>query len=495
MLRIRELEEEISQKNKDLILAAEIGSRVLQEKIQLENSIKIHLSKVQDLNNVVGELEALLSDKDVEISNLRISVKNLEKNCKENQYIITNLKEKLDFLLKETETITGKKLKLESSAREMALEVSSLKLELENAESENIEIHKKYSEISTNFADLFKSKQELLEKLQESVQENSDLKIQVGNYEAEIVKLQKEFEISKIELENSKVLKVEENSSTVQFSFGSSLLGEIDEKRIQAEIEAKETSQKHEGLLKNYNLISRQKERMKNHISRLTQLSQKQSVEHRLLVLESELSQALSENQDLKEKLLSFKHVRQASEESLDLEEKSLVAKLLQENNRLSQEIKTLHMLKLNEADKVRSAYSLLHVKEQELDALRSEFAQVKYELDEAQLKLHNPDFIQEDPNQSVFEKELDSPEKSIQAREAEGSVKNSINASFNSSAGSDEEIQKVIQSLSGVSTPSSDSEILAQERPDTNSPIVNQQSSRNIKVDRAKIGQECNQQ
>jgi len=172
------------------------------------------------------------------------------------------------------------------------------------------------------------------------------------------------------------------------------------------------------------------------------------------------------------------------------------VAKLLQENNRLNQEIKTLHMLKLNEADKVRSAYSLLHVKEQELDGLRSKFAQVKFELDEAQLKLNNPDCIQEDLNESVLEKDSDSLEKNVQEfQEAEGSIKNSINSSFNSSAGSDEEIQKVIQSLSGVSTPSSGSEVLVQEIRDTSSPNVTQQSSRNIKVDRAKIGQDCNQQ
>jgi hypothetical protein len=133
------------------------------------------------------------------------------------------------------------------------------------------------------------------------------------------------------------------------------------------------------------------------------------------------------------------------------------------------------------------------------LDGLRLKFAKVKYELDEAHLKLQNPDLIQQDlgdTDENIIE--LDEGNEV----ENEPSMNSNLepdhrDSSFHSSAASDKEIQQVIQSLSGVSTPASDTSGLDVPVVQGESHMQSQNfdSSRNIKVDRAKIGQECNQQ
>ena len=229
---------------------------------------------------------------------------------------------------------------------------------------------------------------------------------------------------------------------------------------------------------------------MKNHISRLTQLSQKQSAEHRVEILEAALSQALSENQELEHKLMNYSKPRRAhsdSDESSDGEGKSFISNLIMENTKLNQEIKTLHMLKLNEADKVRTTYSLLHLKEQELDQVRANFAQTKFELEEEILKLQNPDAFQV----KDIEEFKDETEKNQLALNANSTSPDCYSPSdsqeLSENSMDNEEIQKVIQSLSGVSTPLSNYTCPVQE--------TSKSPSRKVKVDRSRVGQECNQQ
>lgn len=473
------------------------------------------------------------------ISRLEVVVQELEDSLVEKQEEIdgcnTQVTEFKDQVLNNERVIKQLNMEIQVQRKELVAELESYRKKSSNLKEEIMLRNSEYSQLETVYQSCIVKVKELeleteisKQNIQALKEENTVLKSQRNKLEdsnkelvfmnseiselREVVETQKsrieilEWENNQLETNLSEVQKNDEGTKVVS---SKSILSEIDDKRVKAEQDANDISKRHQGLLQVHNVTVRQKERMKNHISRLTQLSQKQSAEHRVQILEAELSQALSDNQELEQKLQCFsKHrVRSESEESVEEEDKSLISTLLMDNNKLNQEIKTLHMLKLNESDKVRTAYSLLHVKEQELDQLRTKFAQAKFELDEAQLRLQNPDiFNVEDVKQdsekkdSFFEDDEvedindynEQQTTEIHEELGDQSAGSSLHSASSEGSLDNEEIQKVLQSLSGESTPSS---VLETSKNESVQDYTSHSSSKNIKIDRAKIGQECNQQ
>lgn len=463
--------------------------------------------KLSRLEVVVQELEESLVEKQEEIEKCNIQVTECKEQVLNNERVIKELNKEIQqerrelvkeldlsrkksCILKEQITLRNSEYnQLENvyqscivKVQELEMEVLKFKQNLQALNEENIELKSQKIKLQDANKELVSMNSEISELREVAESQKSRIEIL-------------EWEKNQLEINLSEAQQKDEGTRVV---FSKSILSEIDDKRVKAEQEANDISKRHEGLLQVHNVTVRQKERMKNHISRLTQLSQKQSAEHRVQILEAELSQALSDNQELELKLQSFsKHrVRSESEDSAEEEDKSLISKLLMDNNKLNQEIKTLHMLKLNESDKVRTAYSLLHVKELELDQLKTTFAQIKFDLDEAQLKLQNPDIFKvEDLKQDhepILEKdgvENTTDDMENDFKEAQLDLATSPLSSSAEGSMDNEDIQKVIQSLSGVSTPSSIPGSVQDESTECH------KSQRNLKIDRAKIGQECNQQ
>lgn len=331
------------------------------------------------------------------------------------------------------------------------------------------------------------------------------------------------------------------------------LLSEVDDKRQQAESQVSELSVKHQGLLKAHSLTVQQQERMRNHISRLTQLSQNQSAEHRVVILEDALSQALSENQTLERRLINMEktggstgYLNDTDEDtddtssdatppklngpghgSLDLDSLRLrVHHLTLENNALSKELSTLHLIKMNETDKARIANARVHERELELDQVRCLYAQVKFELEEVKLRgaengteigavelsqdetgeMEEADvsdtFQDEVPDTSYSASQLSIPpeddpdftnpdlQKVIALVESVSPASLSTNAS-NSSTRRSSILHAVVDA---VETPP----LSMSSSPRTTTsghPRRDSSGTKNVKLDRSKMGQECNQQ
>ena len=495
----------------------------------LEAEARSNKEKIKDLEGTVGELEDTISHKQDEIQVL------MQKSNHSNDNM-ESMTRKYELLLKETQSQRNEFLLQFTTIQEKS---KSLKQDIISKNNEYNQLEKVYQSTVNMVKDLKNDNLQLKQSLDHAKIQVKDLQSHISRVETsnkelnlmnyELVDLRQVVEDQKtridiLEWENNQLnVSLEDTKSRLgkyeegvdpKISFSKSILSEIDEKRVKAEQEANDISQKHQGLLKAHTLTVRQKERMKNHISRLTQLSQKQSAEHRVEILEAELSQALSENQDLEQKLLYFSknpRSRASSDGISDDDEKTLISKLLMDNNKLNQEIKTLHMLKLNEADKVRTAYSLLHNKEQELDQIRTQFAQTKFDLDEALLKLQNPDAFKFEESQECLQdklkKPIDSDENeqidvisdkevvSVSSMEKIGSE--SLQESVSVSEDSSIDTEAIENALSSVSTSLSSCGFAKDDLSETDLSDSEDMipSSRNIKLDRAKIGQECNQQ
>jgi len=140
-----------------------------------------------------------------------------------------------------------------------------------------------------------------------------------------------------------------------------------------------------------------QQEKMKNHISRLTQLNSSKGSEESLSRLEDALAQSQAENKQLRTKIALLENqTREVIVEvpvSGDMDESALVQNLririsqqAEELASLKKELRTSQMLKLSETEKLRHCEACLHDSEQEIERLKRVVAQLKFHLEERKI-------------------------------------------------------------------------------------------------------------
>ncbi|KAJ3175487.1 hypothetical protein HDU87_006150 [Geranomyces variabilis] len=188
------------------------------------------------------------------------------------------------------------------------------------------------------------------------------------------------------------------------------LFSEVEDRRQALETKHVSLAQKHAGLMKAHSMSINQQERMRSHISRLTQLTSHREGETRIRLLEEALGQSESERQELQHTIMMLEKERaefdadddiviggntsgsakgqpQASRADFEVELECLrsrVAQLAAEQDESKAEVRTLRMLKSFETEKLRSVESLLREREDDLQRMKAVNAQLKFDLDQA---------------------------------------------------------------------------------------------------------------
>lgn len=192
------------------------------------------------------------------------------------------------------------------------------------------------------------------------------------------------------------------------------MFSEVEDRRVELEEKHAHLSQKHVGLVKAHTVSLHQQERLKNHISRLTQLNQQRGTvgEDRASQLERALGQIEAENKELRRKVMILEknggagsknglHFAEdfADEDSEGISQSNANPELVellqiqldsveQERTQLKKELRTLQMLKLAETEKVRSLESELHEMKREVDKHVVTIAELKFMCGELKDKL-----------------------------------------------------------------------------------------------------------
>ncbi|RUS23249.1 hypothetical protein BC937DRAFT_89719 [Endogone sp. FLAS-F59071] len=186
---------------------------------------------------------------------------------------------------------------------------------------------------------------------------------------------------------------------------GVTLFSEVEDRRLELEVRNRNLARRHAGLVQAHTASVYQQERMKHHISRLTQLSQDAGNEARMRRLEEALGQSISENRLLQARLVHMQKMQEASlgrggaEEPggryYAPDEKGEVIETLRlrveqlgvDADALRKELRTSQMLRLSESEKARKMEGLLTEREAEFERLKVANAQIMFELDEERLK------------------------------------------------------------------------------------------------------------
>jgi len=219
----------------------------------------------------------------------------------------------------------------------------------------------------------------------------------------------------------SRLLIFESKQSEATPGGDKSLFSEVEDRRQELEMKHMYLNSKHAGLVKAHTVSMSQQERLRNQISRLSQLATGRSADERVKLLERALGQSESERKALALKVENLQHLAGSGhgkspvnndwgemEENEDGNRISLESdygnikgtseivtclraqneQLTIETENLRRELRTSQLLRLSETDKLRTCE--IQLAETELSLERANYANVelKYELDELKLRL-----------------------------------------------------------------------------------------------------------
>ncbi|KAI9206570.1 uncharacterized protein BJ171DRAFT_579552 [Polychytrium aggregatum] len=183
-----------------------------------------------------------------------------------------------------------------------------------------------------------------------------------------------------------------------------SLFSEEYDRRLELEENHRQLTGKHEGLLQAHHKTINQQHRLKNHITRLTQLTHQRQGDGRISQLEQALNQSESENKALLQRIAVLERQQHLPRDHGEVGDANSTAdsnviecirlrseQLSFENEQLKKDAITKNMMRLNETEKLRLAEVKLNQKLTELEKLQATFAQVKFELEDLRARA-NPD-------------------------------------------------------------------------------------------------------
>ncbi|KAL1922469.1 uncharacterized protein VTP21DRAFT_10008 [Calcarisporiella thermophila] len=467
----------IKEKDRDLILAAEIGQSLLEKNDALamecerlhrqfaahaqqqsqhppepaaEESSDTSTKRCEDerhdvLAALADDLERANADlrKELEQANRRAdeASKQGERRIKKLAGEFDQIKAQLDKQFRINEELEEQKQRL---AREKAAlvreraEMAKGEVEGEKLQSRVYELEELIETLTVGRTEAEERMESLSEEVailqekcveyQEQLEDLEHLKDTCEQQSVQIAELNASLEESRetIHALNARLSMLEPESENGSNNDGVTLFSEVEDRRVELENKNKHLSQAHAGLLKAHSLSVHQQERMRNHISRLTQLASSKSNEARLRRLEQALGQTQSENQLLQAKLTQMQRSAASSVEYIKLDDpeskddliESLqmrVEQLAADGTRLRKELQTAHMLKLGEAEKVREAQAALHSREIEIEQLKAANAQIRFELDEMHLKVQ---MIMEKANAEEADSDEDADKREEGAKE-----------------------------------------------------------------------------
>ncbi|KAI8810277.1 hypothetical protein BJ742DRAFT_801232 [Cladochytrium replicatum] len=185
------------------------------------------------------------------------------------------------------------------------------------------------------------------------------------------------------------------------------LFSEVEDKRKELESRHRHLTSKHTLLLKSHTQTLQQQERLKSHVSRLTQISNSKNGSDQTQMLMDAVAQAQSENKQLRNRIasleeqltdvklltpMSFTAIARGSvskEEAGQLEGvinclRSELEQSTQTIAKKSAELRTANLIRLNETDKLRGTEKALLERQKDLEIAVAQNVKLKFELDEA---------------------------------------------------------------------------------------------------------------
>lgn len=435
---IDQLQLELQKKTLDLQMAAQIGQELVVQNGKLKEEISLlteQLSKKgnssQDLINLKSKLdvlEASYSDLLVELENRENQNHLLQESARSHLEASKKFEEEartyrfevgeLQDLLKDAE---DSKTKLTQDLSDKCKVIDELEDKLRKAH-ENLGEQKEIDERSREMLKASEQCQATNEKLKE---ENSTLSVKLHEVES-LLESYQEFRQQSQEQENTietlnleleffreanqkltaKLSAVGSNSasspkdSMIGDMDEKSLLHEIEERRLQLIRDNEKLAQKHAGLTQTHNLSLYRQQKMKHHIARLSQLTSGDASQEKVRLLEEELAQCQSEKLDLEKRVDALQLRRPmpsqwdepeipfgssaASADTQRIESLEFrIQQLMDESDSLKKMNQTLRVVKVAESDKLHQTTSTLLERERELDSMKRELANTKFELDE----------------------------------------------------------------------------------------------------------------
>ena len=438
----KELLQVLKVQDEDLKLAAEIGKSLLESKENLQNELQSlkeshsvsplpntpnsnavgkknsssEEAHIQSLEKANAKLDNKLKSTESELDELKLTYsKNLKRLQVDNQGSkeeIAVLSERVAELERSQHRLTDERnsLKSQLASKEMRLSSGNSNADLQEFETILLALGEEKQELEREFG----AAKQLLES---TCEQNEDLKNEIQELNISLADMDhKNIEIQHLQqaLEESQVFISQLMNQTASVSVASSaavgegrtLFSEVEDRRIELESQHSKLSNKHLGLLKTHSETIQQQERMKNHISRLTQLTSSSGSDAKIKRIEQKMAQLESENRFLQNKLMSMERDYARNEPTIptdavsqiitefenDTFENSVkiymdqIETLRHQIEKLKKESRTLALLRASESEKCKQYEHKLSDIESENRKIKAQLAHTQFELDEMKM-------------------------------------------------------------------------------------------------------------
>jgi hypothetical protein len=188
---------------------------------------------------------------------------------------------------------------------------------------------------------------------------------------------------------------------------GKTLLGEVEDARLDAEVQKGKLSQKNSQLLKANSMLLQQHNQMRNQINFLTQQQSTRTsgvselVQQSLHQLKGELEQTLTKSRTELPNLPSVPSElpTQPAAESKELIDllRLQIFELASENDTLKREMSTIRLLRLTDVEKLQNVEAMLRQREVDLQATQAELVQFKAKKEEDEFERFAENEIHDD--------------------------------------------------------------------------------------------------
>ena len=437
-VQIEELKLELQDKESQMTLSGKLGNELLQSNNELNHNLEViqesHLREMEELRQQNYSLRMKIDQQKLAQTNLanemEITREKFEQNMEQELARRENIHEKkvgelqadIDSLQSEleryclvNEQLNGKILKQEemlADAHKYSRQIQgmgALESQLEDMKEECTLMRLRKEELKIVVNDVNAEKEQLLfdkmnlerkiELMKETLEETSSQgKIWFDSLQSS------RQQLSELELENS-TLKAEVMNRTHKEK-GNSLFGEVEDKRLELELQHTALSAKYKSLSTSHNVTKKQLIELKTRILPMLTMAGNQADSSKIKRLESALIRSKSEIQSLYVKIEELEKEKSGRIINSELErfhdvftdfkdKKDYVIYLQDEIKRLNQTIENLKsknsvaMMKLTGAtDKRRQVESQLSLTEDEKEKLKLERVCLQIKMDELKIKL-----------------------------------------------------------------------------------------------------------
>ncbi|KAJ1658897.1 hypothetical protein IWQ61_001947 [Dispira simplex] len=423
------------------------------------------------LNDLVGELEQANADLHIKLDETEHILKEKTRTYHRE---VTSLQQEIRGIHQVVEKLEKVNAQLEDDKQRVVRDKSELaktlqQLSRRGAETEALqhridELERSLAIVSTGKAGAEKALLGAHQELHELQVRCLEYQDQLAQRDTEIIRLTEQSQLSDelqnslqeaqetIQILNARLEELQSNGPGMESPSSTAprevktLLNEVEDRRQELQSQHELLRKRHKGLVKAHSMTVHQQERMRHHITRLTQMTNQPSQEDRLRRLEQILGQTQSENQRLQRRIDWLERMRSEQrlldyygdndgdpfqEETLDdspegmdfssttgepLRNGTLPApgqdmisclhvrldQLLGENDQLREELRTSQMLKMSESEKLYQVETSLQEREQEIHALRARITRFRFEMDELENKLRTRQLTQGNDNETV---------------------------------------------------------------------------------------------